>query len=322
MQAALKSSLPLKHTLSRVSCRRQTLDILFSSRISVLSFKTRITRSTQLKFKFLGASRPFSFTSSRRGPPPEPVPQRKEGSEDLEGSSVVNKPALRENIYTIPNILTVSRIVACPALGWAILGGNYHLATGLLVYAGLTDLCHPCHLHNPWVSFGLKIDGHLARKYNMGSVLGSILDPAADKLLMTTLTVTLTMQDMIPLPLAVVILGRDVLLSLSAFYIRYSTLPPPRFQAVTFSLQKTWSRYWDMGLPSAEVRPTMVSKVNTALQLLLMGVTTTSPLLPIDLDLALQGLQWTVATTTIWSGMQYLFSKDAVRIISKNRIKP
>lgn len=52
-------------------------------------------------------------------------------------------PALRENIYTFPNILTFSRIVACPALGWAILTDNYVAATGLLVYAGITDWVSP-----------------------------------------------------------------------------------------------------------------------------------------------------------------------------------
>lgn len=52
----------------------------------------------------------------------------------------LTKATIRENIYTIPNLLTVSRILACPVLGWSILDGNYHLATGLLVYAGLTDL--------------------------------------------------------------------------------------------------------------------------------------------------------------------------------------
>ena len=49
------------------------------------------------------------------------------------------KPSLRENIYTFPNLLTVSRIVACPALGWVILSDNYAAATGLLLYAGVTD---------------------------------------------------------------------------------------------------------------------------------------------------------------------------------------
>lgn len=42
------------------------------------------------------------------------------------------------------------------------------------------------------------MDGFLARRFNMSSVLGTILDPAADKALMTTLTVTLAMQHLIP----------------------------------------------------------------------------------------------------------------------------
>ena len=46
----------------------------------------------------------------------------------------------RENIYTLPNLLTLSRILACPLLGWSILQSDFHLATTLLVYAGLTDL--------------------------------------------------------------------------------------------------------------------------------------------------------------------------------------
>jgi len=147
----------------------------------------------------------------------------------------------------------------------------------------------------------------------MSSVLGTILDPAADKALMTTLTVTLTMQALIPLPLAIIILGRDFFLSLSAFYIRYSTLPHP----------KTFSRYWDFSLPSAEVQPTTISKVNTALQLLLMGTTTISPILPVELGPSLQGLQWLVATTTIWSGFSYMFAKNGFRIVSpKKNIAP
>ncbi|KAF8075139.1 CDP-alcohol phosphatidyltransferase-domain-containing protein [Lyophyllum atratum] len=201
------------------------------------------------------------------------------------------KPAMRENIYTLPNALTVSRIIACPILGWSILQGDFHLATGLLVYAGLTDLA----------------DGYLARRFKMQTVLGTILDPAADKTLMTTLTVTLAMKGLLPLPVAVIILGRDVLLSLSAFYIRYTSLPEP----------KTFSRYWDFSLPSAEIRPTAISKINTALQLALMGTTTISPLLPFELGSSLTVFQWVVATTTVWSGLSYIFTKDAVRLVSQ-----
>lgn len=51
--------------------------------------------------------------------------------------------AIHENIYTLPNLLTASRIAACPVLGWAILSDDYLLATGLLAYAGVTDWVRP-----------------------------------------------------------------------------------------------------------------------------------------------------------------------------------
>lgn len=110
------------------------------------------------------------------------------------------KPTLRENIYTLPNVLTVSRIVACPVLGWSILQNDFTLATTLLVYAGLTDLVCLCISGVIWNnSEGIfKADGYLARRFNMQTVLGTILDPAADKTLMTTLTVTLAMQGLLP----------------------------------------------------------------------------------------------------------------------------
>ena len=94
----------------------------------------------------------------------------------------------------------------------------------------------------------------MARKYKMQSVVGTILDPAADKALVTTLTVTLAMSHLLPraltaiivyshadsgdiVPLAVIIIGRDVLLSISAFYYRYISLPQPVCRQ-TFSLQR------------------------------------------------------------------------------------
>ena len=86
--------------------------------------------------------------------------------------------------------------------------------------------------------------------------------------------------------------------------------------------QKTFARYWDFSIPSAEVRPTTISKVrtrfyglkslpadvlspcylldchrqvNTALQLLLMGTATVSPILPFDIAVPLQALQYVEA---------------------------
>ncbi len=80
---------------------------------------------------------------------------------------------------------------------------------------------------------------------------------------------------------ASIILGRDVGLGIAAIYYRWISLPPP----------KTFARYWDFSLPSAEVRPTTISKYNTFLQLALVGVTTAAPLVPIDMSQALTIMQ-------------------------------
>ncbi|KAJ6498299.1 CDP-alcohol phosphatidyltransferase-domain-containing protein [Mycena vulgaris] len=262
-----------------------------STAVRLRTFTIQRDVSMRLSFQIPSLFRPQSLSSQRLSrfstQPPSRFP-------DSQSSS---KPVLKENIYTLPNLLTVSRIIACPILGWSILEGQFHLATTLLVYAGLTDLA----------------DGYLARRFKTQTVLGTILDPAADKALVTTLAVTLTMKGLLPLPLTVIILGRDALLSLSAFYIRYTSLAPP----------KTFARYWDFSLPSAEVRPTDISKVNTALQLVLMGASTVSPLIPMDVSMGLQGLQMIVGVTTVWSGLSYVFSKDAVRLVaSKTKGKP
>ena len=84
-------------------------------------------------------------------------------------------------------------------------------------------------------------------------------------------------------------------------------MPPP----------KTMARYWDFSLPSAEVKPTTISKVNTALQLGLIGGTLALPVLPFELGTAMMAFQAIVGATTVWSGLSYVFSKDAVKILYK-----
>uniref|UniRef100_A0A093VCD7 Putative CDP-alcohol phosphatidyltransferase class-I family protein C22A12.08c n=1 Tax=Talaromyces marneffei PM1 TaxID=1077442 RepID=A0A093VCD7_TALMA len=197
---------------------------------------------------------------------------------------------VHENIYTVPNILTFSRLLAAPAVGYLLVHNHHTAALSLFAYAGITDL----------------VDGYIARRYNLQTVVGTIIDPAADKLLMTISVVCLALNGWMP--------GRDVGLSISAIYYRWISLPPP----------KTMARYWDFSLPSAEVKPTAISKVNTALQLLLVGSSIALPVIPASLAGAwglydgLVGLQYLVAATTVWSGLGYLFAQDAVKILSNN----
>ncbi|KAK6518848.1 hypothetical protein TWF281_003539 [Arthrobotrys megalospora] len=202
----------------------------------------------------------------------------------------------RENITNIPNILTVTRLVAAPVIGYLILHDQNAWALGLLAYASLTDL----------------VDGYVARRWNLQTVIGTVLDPLADKLLMTILTVCLAVKGALPIWIAGLILGKDAGLGVAAIYYRWISLPPP----------KTFWRYWDFSLPSAEVKPTTISKYNTALQLLLLMAATAEPLVATDISTAMAALEYTVGTTTVWSGLSYVYNKDAVRILPRKEESP
>lgn len=85
--------------------------------------------------------RAFAF-SSRSFQQPTPRTDHDRDPEDGTNPRVSERfqTVKTEKIWTIPNALTVSRILSCPVLGYAILHDNFYVATGLLVYAGLTDL--------------------------------------------------------------------------------------------------------------------------------------------------------------------------------------
>ncbi|KAK3066573.1 hypothetical protein LTR53_017027 [Teratosphaeriaceae sp. CCFEE 6253] len=242
-------------------------------------------------------------------PPATPIAQTLENARERTkavGEKVRSAlPTLRprENIYNLPNLLTVSRLIAAPVTGYLIVHDQHAWALALFAYAGITDL----------------VDGWLARRWNLQTVAGSVIDPGADKALMIILTVTLAIKGAIPLYLATLILGRDASLALAAIYYRYASLPAP----------KTFVRYWDFSLPSAEVHPTTVSKYNTFLQLMLIGSTLTLPVITsggaqlamvqgVDLHQAMTYFQWLVAGTTAWSGLSYAYLKNAVTMLGSD----
>ncbi|CAI6333350.1 unnamed protein product [Periconia digitata] len=223
-----------------------------------------------------------------------------------------------EQIYNIPNLLTFSRLISTPILGWLIVNDHPLYAFSLFAYAGTSDL----------------LDGWIARKWKLQTVVGSVVDPMADKALMITVVTCLAINGSLSLPLATLILGRDVSLAIAAIYYRYASLPAP----------KTLARYWDFSLPSAEVHPTTISKLNTFLQLILIGSTMCVSLLqdPAALDaaasvvsapllgardllggldgveMAVKGMSGVVAATTVYSGLSYAWLKDAVTILGED----
>ncbi|CCC12065.1 hypothetical protein SMACR_02286 [Sordaria macrospora] len=265
-QSTTTSRLFIQHRIQDVGLKTASIALLQSHSLWQQSCSTRM--SNRLSVAPSVHARHFTVSKSWRGQ--EEKNGSKPPSSRLAKTTAALKAALpstsgstltkRENIHTIPNWLTFSRLVAAPFIGYCILHDHHAWALGLFAYAGVTDL----------------LDGWIARKWNQGTVVGTVIDPMADKTLMTILTVTLSMKGLLPVWLAVIILGRDVALAISALYFRWISLPPP----------KTMARYWDFSLPSAEVRPTAISK-------------------------------YTVAATTIWSGASYVYSKDAVKILTQ-----
>lgn len=72
--------------------------------------------------------------------------------------------------------------MASPFIGYFVLHDSHAWAAGLLVYAGVTDL----------------LDGWIARRWNRKTVVGTVIDPMADKVLMTVLTVCLAIKGALP----------------------------------------------------------------------------------------------------------------------------
>ena len=107
-------------------------------------------------------------------------------------------------ILTIPNLLTFLRMALIPVFASLLYYGYSHWALFVFVAAGVSD----------------GIDGFIARRFNQESELGTIIDPIADKLLMTTAFIILTMPNVLqpvrhlPVPFWVTaaVIGRDVLI--------------------------------------------------------------------------------------------------------------
>lgn len=200
--------------------------------------------------------------------------------------------AISTDIYTVPNMLTMTRIAATPVIGFCVATGRSTAAVSLFLYLCATDF----------------VDGTLARRYNMRSVLGLILDPAADKFLMTVCTVALVATSSMPMYVGAVIVGRDVMLSGMAFWLRFRALPAP----------KTAARFFDMSIVTHTANPNTLGKVNTALQMAYIGGLVLQPAL--DLLLAAGTLPFfdclgvLVAATTLASGASYALRRGATAV--------
>ena len=110
---------------------------------------------------------------------------------------------------TIPNLLTILRVLLTPVLVIFLLQDRLIAALIVFIVAGITD----------------GLDGLIARLYRQKSRLGAFLDPLADKVLLATTYVLLAVKSLVPSWLTVIVLSRDVLILLGIFVLFMQDLP-------------------------------------------------------------------------------------------------
>ncbi len=125
----------------------------------------------------------------------------------------------------IPNIITLGRILAVPFIVWAIASNQMEIAFVIFIVAGVSD----------------AVDGFLAKRFNMSSELGALLDPVADKALLVSIYMALGIWGAIPRWIVILVVSRDIMI----------------IGAVIVS--------WLFGKP-IPMKPLMVSKLNTVAQ--------------------------------------------------------
>ncbi|UCG72498.1 MAG: CDP-alcohol phosphatidyltransferase family protein [Chromatiales bacterium] len=131
-------------------------------------------------------------------------------------------------LHHLPNAICIVRIVLIVPIVMLMLAGDYQLALGLVMVAGASD----------------ALDGWLAKHFGWQTRIGGLLDPAADKLLLVSLFLTLTWLGLTPLWLTIVVLGRDLVIVSGAvafnFLIRKVQPEPSNISKLNSFLQLTY----------------------------------------------------------------------------------
>jgi cardiolipin synthase (CMP-forming) len=202
---------------------------------------------------------------------------------------------MSSRIVTLPNLLTVIRMILIPVFVIFLYYQRFGLALALFVFAGLTD----------------GLDGLIARRFDQKSQLGTILDPIADKLLLVTSFVTLSLPSIIsrqalppphdnlhlPVPFWVTtaVISRDVFIIVGAAAINVVT-------------------------GFRNFRPSWPGKANTVVQITAIVVILLATQFPTLRGYVLPSVYLTVFAFALFSGVHYIF--HAARLLNERNDRP
>jgi cardiolipin synthase len=191
---------------------------------------------------------------------------------------MVPSPAIERfdvaRLINIANGLTAARVLMVPYFAYLLISGRGKSALVVFAVCGATDV----------------LDGVLARWLRQRTLVGTLLDPIADKLLMATAFIVLSYVHTIPLRLTVMVISRDIVILTGSF-----------FYLLLFDAR--------------DIRPTGLSKANTAVQILTVIYFLSIAAFPAEAEALGTGrgtfservVTLTCMGTTLVSGLQYLY---------------
>ncbi len=141
----------------------------------------------------------------------------------------------RGQSLSIPNLITLGRIILVPVVIWAIISGEMLAAFALFLAAGISD----------------AVDGFLAKRFHMASELGAYLDPLADKALIVSIYVALGVAGALPISLVILVVSRDVMI-ISGFMLSWLIGKPMPVRPLTISKANTVAQIFLATLVLAE----------------------------------------------------------------------
>ncbi len=165
----------------------------------------------------------------------------------------------------IPNLITLTRLMSVPLMIWLIVSERFGVAFSVFVGAGISD----------------ALDGFIAKRFDCRTRLGALLDPTADKALLSSVYVALGIAEYLPNWLVILVVFRDV--TIIGGFILLQTIAAPR-----------------------KFDPLFISKVNTLVQIALVGYVLGRLGLGFVDGFFTDVLVAMTAVTTVLSGLGYL----------------
>ena len=169
-------------------------------------------------------------------------------------------------IIYVPNLLTLARIAMVPWLIVLLQQQDYAMSLLVFIVAGVSD----------------GVDGYIAKKYNAKTKLGAILDPLADKALLVSSYVMLSIMQLIPFWLVVTVVFRDVVI-IGGYLIM------------------------EMFFGSVTMKPLNISKINTVVQIAFIIIMLASLAWTLNLTLLIKLSSYLVFLTSVTSGAAYVY---------------